>query len=58
MNPVKNFDTIRLQLNETNVLEVVILLMIYLIKYVFQIRQTIEIYMFLIQLQEKLNKKF
>ena len=41
MNPVKNFTTIHLQLNYTNVLEVVILSMTYVIKYVFQIKQKI-----------------
>ena len=38
---IKNYTTIHLQLNSTNVLEVVILSMTYLIKYVFQIRQEI-----------------
>ena len=38
MNTVKNLTTIHSQLNYTNVLEVVILLMTYLIKNVFQIK--------------------
>ena len=36
MNTVKIFTTIHLQLNQTNVFEVVILSMAYLLKYVFQ----------------------
>ena len=36
MNTVKNYSTINLWLNEIDALEVVILLMTYLIKYVFQ----------------------
>ena len=36
MNTVKNCTTVHLQLNYLDVLEVVILLMTYLIKYVFQ----------------------
>ena len=39
-----------------DVLEVVILLIIYLIKYAFQIKQKIQIYMFLILLQEQMNQ--
>ena len=41
MNTVKNYATIHFQLNHIDVLEVVLLLMIYLIKYVFQIKQKI-----------------
>ena len=41
MNTVKNFTTINLPLNEIDVLEVVVLLMIYLIKYAFQIKQKV-----------------
>ena len=41
MKTVKNLAIINLQLNEIDVLEVVILLMTYLIKYVFQIKQKI-----------------
>ena len=41
INTVKNSAFIHLQLNEANVLEVVILLMTYLIKFVFQIKQKI-----------------
>ena len=41
MNTVKNFTTIYLRLNEIDVLEVVLLLVIYLIKYVFQTKQKI-----------------
>ena len=36
MNTVRNYSTINLWLNEIDALEVVILLMTYLIKYVFQ----------------------
>ena len=39
MNIFKNFITICLQLNCIDVLEVVVLLMTYLIKYVFQMKQ-------------------
>ena len=39
MNTVKNFTTIHLHLNLIDVLEVVVLLMTYLIKNVFQIKQ-------------------
>ena len=39
MNKVKNFTTIDFLLNKIEELEVVILLMTYLIKYVFQIKQ-------------------
>ena len=39
MNTVENFTTIHLWLNYIDVLEVVILLMTCLIKYVFQIKQ-------------------
>ena len=38
MNTVKNYTAIHLQLNYINVLEVVIFLMTFLIKYVFQIK--------------------
>ena len=38
MNTVKNYPTIHLRLNWIDMLEVVILLMTYLIKYVFQIK--------------------
>ena len=38
MNAVKNYNTIHLQMNYIDVLEVVILLMTYLIKYVFKIK--------------------
>ena len=41
MNTVKNFTTIHLWLNHIDVLEVVILLITYLIKYVFQNKQKI-----------------
>ena len=41
MNTVKYFTTIHLQLNYINMLEVVILLMTYAIKYVFQIKLNI-----------------
>ena len=41
MNAVKNFTTIHLLLNWIDVLEVVILLMNYLVKYVFEIEQKI-----------------
>ena len=40
MNTVKNYSTINLWLNEIDALEVVILLMTYLIKYVFQKKKT------------------
>ena len=46
MNAVKNFTTIHLQLNEIDALEVIILLMTYLIKYVFQIKQEINLKVF------------
>ena len=36
MNNIKNYTTIHLRLNQTNVLEVVKLLMTYLVLYVFQ----------------------
>ena len=39
---VKNYTTIHLQLNKTNVLESVIHLMTYLLKYVFQIKLKIK----------------
>ena len=39
MNTIKNYITLHLQLNLIDVLEVVILLMTYLIKYVFQAKQ-------------------
>ena len=39
MNTLKNFTTIDLQLNLIDVLEVVILLITFLIKYVFQTKQ-------------------
>ena len=42
-----NFTTIHLQFNEIEVLELVTLLMTDLIKYVFQIKQKIQIHMFL-----------
>ena len=38
MNTVKNFTTIHLRLNEIHVLEIVIVLMTYLKKYVFQLK--------------------
>ena len=41
MNTLKNFTTIHLLLNQMDALEVVILLMTYLIKYVFQAKQKI-----------------
>ena len=41
MNTVKNYSTINLWLNEIDALEVVILLMTYLIKYVFQKKKQI-----------------
>ena len=41
MNTVKNFITIHLQLNYIDVLEVGRILMTYLIRYVFQIKQKI-----------------
>ena len=41
MDTVKNYTTIHLQLKKVDVLEVVILLMIYLIRYVFQTKQKI-----------------
>ena len=41
MNTVSNFTTIHFRLNYIDVLEVVILWMIYLIKYAFQIKQKI-----------------
>ena len=41
MNTVKNFTNIHLRLNQIVVLEVVILLMTYLIKYAFQIKEKI-----------------
>ena len=40
-NIEKNFATIHLPLNDIDLLEVVLLLMTYLIKYVFQIKQKI-----------------
>ena len=46
MNTAKNFTSIHLQLNYTEVLELVILLMTYLIKYVFQIKQYLDLSMF------------
>ena len=42
-----NFTTIHLQFNEIEVLELVTLLLTDLIKYVFQIKQKIQIHMFL-----------
>ena len=41
MNTVKNYPTIHLRLNWIDMLEVVILLMTYLIKYVFQIKLSV-----------------
>ena len=46
INTVKNFTTIHLQLSLTNVLEVIILLMIYLIKYVFQTTEDLNLSVF------------
>ena len=43
MNRVNSYTTIHLQLNQIDVLEVVILLMTYLIKYIFQTKQKIQI---------------
>ena len=53
----KNFTTIHLQLNQTIVLEVAILLMTYLIEYTFQIKLKIEKYVFNM-ITGKMNKKF
>ena len=50
MNRVNSYTTIHLQLNQIDVLEVVILLMTYLIKYIFQTKQKI-------QIQEKNSRK-
>ena len=41
MNNVKDYITIHLQLIQTDVLEVAILLMVYLLEYVFQTKQKI-----------------
>ena len=46
MNTVKNYSTINLWLNEIDALEVVILLMTYLIKYVFQKKTNLNIHVF------------
>ena len=43
MNTVRNYPIIHLQLNWVDVLEVVVLLMTYLIKFVFQMKQKIPI---------------
>ena len=43
MNTVRNYTTIHLQLNLIDVLEVVILLMTYLINYMFQIKQDLNV---------------
>ena len=43
MNTVRNYPIIHLQLNWIDVLEVVVLLMTYLIKFVFQMKQKIPI---------------
>ena len=43
MNTVENFTTVNLQLNQTNVLEVVTLSMTSLIKYVFQTKQDLNL---------------
>ena len=43
MNTVRNYTTIHLQLNLIDVLEAVILLMTYLINYMFQIKQDLNI---------------
>ena len=53
----KNFTTIHLQLNQTIVLEVAILLMTYLIEYKFQIKLKIEKDVFNM-ITGKINKKF
>ena len=53
----KNFTTIHLQLNQTIVLEVAILLLTYLIEYKFQIKLKIEKDVFNM-ITGKINKKF
>ena len=58
MNTVKNYATIHLQLNQTNVLEVVILSMTYLIQYVFQNKtEDLNTHVFNI-VARKMNQKF
>ena len=52
MNNVKDYITIHLQLIQTDVLEVAILLMVYLLEYVFQTKQKIWTWIFSIWFQE------